>query len=144
LTQFQLPVVDTDTMPRVALDRMNQVHLEEVGLINRLGEMVVGASKGELDPERINEPLIEWVEHTRSHFDGENELMKFHAFPPYSVHAAEHAKVLTCIEFVRDQWLREGNLATLADFIFVEWRAWFEEHVKTMDSVTAVFLSQRV
>jgi hemerythrin-like metal-binding protein len=144
LSQYQLPVVDTETMPRVALASMNQVHLEEVDLINRLGEMMDAISKGVLDAEQINQILIEWVEHTRCHFDGENRLMKIHAFPPYSVHAAEHAKVMTRIESVRDQWLNEGDLDSLADFIFVEWRTWFDQHVKSMDSVTAEFLNQRV
>ncbi|MCW4225353.1 MAG: hemerythrin domain-containing protein [Candidatus Thiodiazotropha endolucinida] len=86
--------------------------------------------------------MAEWVEHTRAHFEGENRLMEIYAFPPYPVHKAEHAEVLTRIESVQDQWLREQGLQQLADYIFVEWRAWFDQHVKSMDMVTAQFLSQ--
>jgi hemerythrin len=143
LTRYQLPVVDAETMPSVALDSMNQVHLEEVCLINRLGELVTQALRGELDVIQINQVVIEWVEHTRSHFDAENRLMKAFAFPPYPVHEAEHAEVLIRIENLRDQWMKERNLTKLANFIFIEWRSWFDQHVNSMDRVTAEFLNQQ-
>jgi hemerythrin len=131
-------------MPGVALESMQQVHLEEVGLINRLGEMVIRVLSGELDPQPINQAVTEWVEHTRAHFEAENRLMKTFAFPPYSVHEAEHAEVLMRIEEVQNRWMSEGNITELADFIFVEWRAWFDQHVRSMDRVTAEFLNLRM
>ncbi|MES9812694.1 MAG: hemerythrin family protein [Candidatus Thiodiazotropha sp.] len=142
MSPYHLPVVDIAELPSVAQASMNEVHMEEVGLINRLGEMVLQAIDGALDREQISHLLAEWVEHTRAHFEGENRLMESHAFPPYPVHKAEHAAVLTRIESVQDQWLREHGLQQLADYIFVEWRAWFDQHVKSMDMVTAQFLSQ--
>ncbi|MEW8029381.1 MAG: hemerythrin family protein [Candidatus Thiodiazotropha sp.] len=142
MSPYHLPVVDTGEIPSVALASMNEVHLEEVGLINRLGEMVVQAIDGEADPERISQVLAEWVEHTRAHFEDENRLMETYAFPPYPVHKAEHAKVLARIETLQDQWSKDQGLQQLADYIFVEWRAWFDQHVKSMDMVTAQFLSQ--
>jgi hemerythrin len=81
------------------------------------------------------------VEHTRAHFEGENRLMETHAFPPYPVHKAEHEKLLASIETLQDDWLRDRALMQLANFIFGEWRAWFDQHVKSMDRVTADFLS---
>ncbi|MEW8052245.1 MAG: hemerythrin family protein [Candidatus Thiodiazotropha sp.] len=142
MSPYHLPVVDTGEIPSVALASMNEVHLEEVGLINRLGEMVVQAIDGEANPERISQVLAEWVEHTRAHFEDENRLMETYAFPPYPVHKAEHAKVLARIETLQDQWSKDQGLQQLADYIFVEWRAWFDQHVKSMDMVTAQFLSQ--
>jgi hemerythrin len=142
VTQFLLPVVDTEMMPEVALASMNEVHLEEIGLINRLAERVIHAFDGDLNPEEINAPLAEWVEHTRAHFEGENRLMESYVFPPYPVHKAEHDKLLASIDALHDQWLRDHGLTQLANFIFVEWRAWFDQHVKSMDRVTAEFLSR--
>jgi hemerythrin len=60
------------------------------------------------------------------------------------VHRAEHDKLLTRIESLRDEWLRDQELAQLANFIFIEWRAWFDQHVKSMDRVTADFLSRKI
>ncbi|MCG7877360.1 MAG: hypothetical protein JAY75_01820 [Candidatus Thiodiazotropha taylori] len=51
MSPYHLPVVDIAELPSVALTSMNEVHMEEVGLINRLGEMVLQAIDGALDPE---------------------------------------------------------------------------------------------
>jgi hemerythrin len=121
---------------------MNDVHLEEVALINRLGELVLQGLAGEADIKQISQPLIEWANHTRAHFESENRLMESYAFPPYPVHKAEHTQVLERIDSLIAAWSQDQGLEQLADFIFVEWRAWFDQHVKSMDSVTAQFLSQ--
>ncbi|MES9992548.1 MAG: hemerythrin family protein [Candidatus Thiodiazotropha sp.] len=137
-----LPVVDPSAMPRVAQNSMNEVHLEEVALINRLGELLIQGLEGQPDLQRIGDSVDGWVDHTRDHFEGENRLMESHGFPPYPVHKAEHAQVLAKLETVQALWTREQSLEDLADFIFNEWRAWFDQHVKSMDRATALFLSQ--
>lgn len=142
MTQYQLPVVEISSMPQVALALMNDVHTEEVVLINRLGEMVLQGIEGEADLEHISSGMQEWVEHTRAHFEGENRLMESYGFPPYPVHKAEHSQVLARLESLQQQWLRERDLGLLADFIFTEWRPWFDQHVNSMDSATALYLSQ--
>jgi hemerythrin len=140
VSQYHLPVVDTDKMPEVVLASMNQVHLEEIVLINRLGERVIQAIEGKRDREALNHLVVQWVEHTRTHFEGENRLMETYAFPPYPMHRAEHDKLLARIEILKDEWMRDQELAQLANFIFVEWLAWFDQHVKSMDRITAEFL----
>lgn len=142
MNQYQLPVVDIADMPKVALESMNEVHQEEVALINRLGELVMQGIAGDVDIEQIKRVLDEWLLHTRAHFESENSLMETYAFPPYPVHKEEHTQVLTRIESLMAQWSKDLELQQLADFIFVEWRSWFDQHVNSMDKVTAQFLSQ--
>ncbi|MBT3001322.1 MAG: hemerythrin family protein [Candidatus Thiodiazotropha sp. (ex Ctena orbiculata)] len=142
MSRYLLPVVDPTVMPGVALDAMNEVHKEEVVLINRLGELVVQGIEGAPDLDLIGRSVDGWVVHTRDHFYGENRLMERYGFPPYPVHKAEHAQVLARLESIQAQWIRDQSLEALADFIFNEWRAWFDQHVKSMDTATALFLRQ--
>ncbi|MES9969144.1 MAG: hemerythrin family protein [Candidatus Thiodiazotropha sp.] len=142
MNRYQLPVVAIADMPKVALQEMNEVHLEEVGLINRLGELVMQGIAGDADLDEIERVLDEWLLHTRDHFENENRLMETYAFPPYPVHKAEHNQVLSRIESLMAEWSQEQELVQLADFIFVEWRGWFDQHVNSMDKVTAQFLNQ--
>jgi hypothetical protein len=39
-------------------------------------------------------------------------------------------------------WLEDFNLQRLADYLFIEWRSWFDQHVNSMDAVTAQYLSR--
>ncbi|MEW8506730.1 MAG: hemerythrin family protein [Candidatus Thiodiazotropha sp.] len=142
MSRYLLPIIDPEMMPCVDLESMNEVHKEEVALINRLGELVIQGIEGESVVDLIGRSLEEWVSHTRDHFEGENRLMESYGFPPYPVHKAEHAQVLERLEMVQARWHDGLVLEDLADFIFIEWRSWFEQHVQSMDSVTARFLRQ--
>lgn len=142
VSQYQLPVIDITEIPLVALDTMNEVHREEVALINQLGELVIAGVEGSPDSEAISFKLNEWVAHTRAHFEGENKMMKEYGFPPYPVHMGEHQQALSRIESLQQQWLGDNQLDRLAEYIFVEWLEWFKAHVNSMDMVTARFLSQ--
>ena len=144
MSQYQLPVVDISTMPRVALASMNEVHTQELMLINQLGELLLQGIEGETRFGLIDSAVREWLAHTRAHFEAENRLMESYGFPPYPVHKAEHAQVLARLESLQQQWLKERKPELLADFIFTEWRPWFEQHVNSMDMATALYLSQRI
>ncbi len=142
MSKFRLPVVDISLMPRVALTSMNEVHEEEVELINRLGGLVLRGIEGDTEPGLIDRTMVEWLAHTRAHFEAENRLMEIHGFPPCAVHKAEHSQVLARLEALREQWLSDQELELLAEFIFTEWRPWFDQHVNSMDTATALYLSQ--
>ncbi|MCU7879268.1 MAG: hypothetical protein KZQ66_11970 [Candidatus Thiodiazotropha sp. (ex Lucinoma aequizonata)] len=74
MSQHQLPVIDITEIPLVALEAMNEVHREEVTLINQLGELVIAGVEDSSDSEAITFKLNERVAHTRAHFDGENKI----------------------------------------------------------------------
>ncbi|MCU7923020.1 MAG: hemerythrin family protein [Candidatus Thiodiazotropha sp. (ex Dulcina madagascariensis)] len=142
MKRYQIPVIDAAGIPMVNFEAMNEVHREEVALINHLGSLITTGLDSTPDTNAITAKLYEWVEHTRAHFDSENRMMEAHGFPPYPVHRAEHELMLSKIESQQQQWLNEKELNQLAEFIFVVWREWFDAHVKSMDTVTARFLSQ--
>ncbi len=142
MSDFPNPVLAIEDIPPVAVESMNATHREEVELINRLGKLLRAATDGAPDDAAISEQLKTWLEHTRRHFERENRLMQEYGFPPYAVHAAEHANVLTELEALRNLWEQNHDPEPLARYVFDRWPAWFDMHVNSMDRVTARFLSQ--
>ena len=134
---------DPADIPRLAVESMNQTHREEIDLINRLGAQLAQGMQGAVDDKGITSILDGWVEHTRHHFEEENLLMRQYGFPAYRMHLEEHERVLGLMEQQRRQWRSERKIETLADFVFDAWPAWFDNHVNTMDWVTARFISSQ-
>lgn len=135
------PPFDPGAIPLVAVGSMNDTHREEVGLVNELGRLLREAQSGEADHQAIDAALDAWVNHTEAHFGRENQLMEQYGFPPYPVHAQEHATVLEEIHRLQSAWHQNRELEPLVDFLFRRWPEWFLRHVNTMDTITAQFLS---
>lgn len=143
MTNYPVPLLPLEQIPLVALESMNQTHKEEVELVNRLATLVADGIRGQADEAAIAAQLDRWLDHTRDHFARENALMQQYAFPAYPVHSGEHERVLSLLEDLRRTWIESRALRPLALFLFEEWRAWFDNHVHTMDNVTASFIRQQ-
>lgn len=140
---YTTPLLDPAAIPQVALASMNQTHREEVELINRLAAQLAAAAQGKVDRMAITTAVTDWAIHTREHFERENALMESHGFPAYPVHRGEHDRMLSLIEGLRQAWLDNLQCAPLIEFIFTQWPEWFDNHVNSMDRVTAQFISMR-
>ncbi|MBC8643014.1 hemerythrin [Caballeronia sp. EK] len=73
-------------------ESMDQVHREFVGCVANLQKCADADVPAMLD---------RMIEHLRSHFSEENELMTKHEFPPKECHIDEHAAVLRSAAEVR-------------------------------------------
>jgi len=131
-------ILDPAQIPVIAVDSMNRTHREEVEQINALGALL---DTDPLDRDAIGQALDQWVAHTEAHFARENRLMEEHGFPPYPVHAQEHATVLAEIHALQRQWHQDGDPAPLRAYLFERWPQWFMMHVNSMDNITAQFLA---
>ncbi|HEY9051410.1 MAG TPA: hemerythrin family protein [Gammaproteobacteria bacterium] len=139
-----LLILDPVNIPQLALESMNKVHREEVVLINQLAALLQQAKDHQADNAAITENLHEWVQHTREHFAGEERLMMDYGFPAYAFHASEHERVMAQIQSLQNQWLDRNEIKPLYEFVFSNWPRWFNDHVNSMDRVTAEFISQRM
>ena len=129
ITQEQLPMV---TMPS-----MNDTHLEEIVIINKLE---TAARNNEV--ETVSTLLKELHEHTALHFFDEEDLMEDAMFPAYQAHRGEHNRHLQELVALIEYF--EKNRDTKAIYVYIEGSLtpWMINHVKTMDDVTARFLQQ--
>lgn len=124
-------------LPRVALSFMNAVHGEELGLVNTL----IAQLDEQTSDQQISEQLAAWVAHTQAHFERENFLMQEYHFFAYAMHLNEHVQALQQLLAVQQAWNTVADRAALRIYIH-DWRQWLEQHISTMDFVTAQFLSQ--
>ncbi len=138
------PVFDVRTLPRVDIDFMNRTHLEEVELVNQVGDMMQrwqSASSNASGSVRSIETLLDhWLEHARAHFARENALMQEYAFPALAVHAEEHRAALALLQERVSDWRRGHDFEPLERFVFHRWPKWFNNHVITMDMMTARYV----
>ena len=139
-----LLILDPVNIPQLALESMNKVHREEVALINQLAALLQQAKDHQADNAAITEKLDEWVQHTREHFASEERLMMDYGFPAYSIHASEHERIMMQIQGLQNQWLDKNEIKPLYEFVFSNWPRWFNDHVNSMDRVTAEFINQRM
>jgi len=139
----QKTILQSNTIPQVALDFMNNTHFEEIDLVKELGELIEqyqhGNSHGEEQVLEITQKMQAWLEHTEAHFKRENELMQETGFPAYGIHAEEHEITLNRLKAATQAWQQDHDIEVLADYVFTLWPAWFDNHVNTMDMMTAKF-----
>ncbi len=127
-----------DELPQVALDFMNTVHCEEVLLTQRIQQALDSGQ----EYAQIDALMSEWVEHTVRHFAREERLMEEYKFPPFPLHMSEHVFALEDLRTAESNWLDTRDAKALSDYISHNWRGWLDEHISTMDTVTARFLSR--
>ncbi len=135
-------LIDKSKMPLVAMDFMNEVHKEDVDIINELYEQVVSYEKNPNDAikTKIDEKYKEWINHTIGHFEGEEAAMKANNFPAYTFHKNEHENVLKIMDEIFAKWQETNDIEVLKNYFTKELPAWLVNHIQTMDTVTGMFL----
>ena len=126
-----------NALPDVAMAFMNTVHSDELALVTRLLANVENTAPA----ATIDVQIAAWVEHTQAHFAREERLMHEYDFFATPCHQGEHETALLELLGVQQQWLRDRDYALLLAYI-PHWREWLQQHISTMDFVTANFLSQ--
>ncbi|MBD3841311.1 MAG: hemerythrin family protein [Campylobacterales bacterium] len=134
-------LLDKQNIPMVAMEFMNEVHSEDIDIINQLFELVLEYEK---DPSDTNKQLLNskyqlWIDHTIDHFKGEEVLMEEKKFPPYLFHKEEHDKALTTMKEVFKNWNTTSNIQILKQYLIEDLPVWLIQHIKSMDTVTAMF-----
>ncbi|HPE59479.1 MAG TPA: hemerythrin family protein [Thiolinea sp.] len=130
---------DCTTLPEVALDFMNTVHCEELSLVAELKAAL--EQPDTVTDDVVADRLQAWLEHTGAHFAREERLMQEYHFFAYPVHRGEHEWALAQLKAVQRRWQEQHNRTALLNYL-QEWRSWLQQHIGTMDTVTALYLSR--
>lgn len=127
------------TIPLVAYPPMNDVHHEEVALITTLLTHVQSH-----DIDAIDTSLEGLLAHTRDHFANEERLMREVGFPPYMMHLGEHTRFLHEFQYIVLQWRSDRDIERLHEYLSSTLPMWLENHIATMDTITAQFIAMRL
>lgn len=143
MTTLTKTVLQTEAIPLVDIDFMNNTHFEEITMVQALGELITAYQQHDNpsvgETQMITESLENWLQHTQAHFERENALMRITNFPVYQIHAGEHETALEQMSGIVKTWQQNNDIDQLAGYIFSLWPAWFSGHVDSMDMVTARF-----
>jgi len=129
-------MIKEKNIPQVSMQSMNEVHLEEVLIINRLFEALESDASFEILGERLE--LL--VEHIQEHFSGEEKMMKEAQYPSLNMHKAEHDKVLSQARYAQMEWRNRKDKEALKEFLEDDIVAWLDQHIKAMDVPMADFI----
>lgn len=134
-------LINKDKLPLVAQDFMNDVHLEDVEIINELHQNVLAykSNKTKENKENIIYTYEKWYSHTENHFKGEEAMMIKLNFPPYLMHKGEHDRCLQKMEEVLQNFISSEDEETLLNYLENDLINWLINHIQTMDTVTAMF-----
>ena len=134
-------LIDKSNLPLVAMEFMNDVHLEDVDIINELFDAILEYENNPTDEneQTLNSKYKSWYDHTVDHFKGEEVMMKEKNFPPYPIHQGEHLFALNRIEEVFNEWQTKKDITILKAYMIEELPNWLVNHIQTMDIVTAMF-----
>ena len=130
--------INPSDIPEVAVTFMQDTHMEEVAMLNALYVLFDKHRAGEETPE-LAAQLDAIVQHTHAHFERENEKMLALNFPPYPVHKQVHDEYLEQLDTVVNTWKETQDLAPVFTFFELTTPQWLNQHISTMDYVTANF-----
>jgi len=125
-------------LPLVSLSTMNEVHFEEVNILNTLLEQL----DNKAGFEKLSQSLDKFLEHMQEHFSGEEELMRETQYPSLQMHKADHDKVLNQTRYAEMQWRNKKDEDALREYIEDEIVLWLDQHIKAMDVPMADYISQ--
>lgn len=134
-------LIDKENLPLVAMDFMNEVHLEDVEMINTLYEatLLYESEASEKNYESIARVYEEWFAHTIEHFKNEELKMQEMRFPPYPMHKGEHDIALERMDRVYQEWRSQRDISKLKKYLRGDMLPWLIRHIESMDRVTASF-----
>jgi hemerythrin len=124
------------TIKSVEYEGMNEVHRKEVEILNKLYESLHGGRE-----EEIHELLRLFYEDVERHFSYEEELMKKTHFFAYSCHKEEHDRLRQELQHLLRVWEESRDRELIKRYLKNRFVLWLEEHLNTMDEVTARWIS---
>ncbi len=128
-------------IPDVAVKEMNQIHKTEIDILNKLYKAIEAYEEGKASAEVIDVLFDEFVKDVKEHFSFEQQLMEKYNFFAYPMHRAEHDRVLYELQSLEKVWKEERDIEALKNYLEKNFVPWIINHVQTMDTVTAQFLS---
>ena len=133
-------MIAKENLPRVIYEQMNDVHEEEVELLNHLERIL---EENVLDIAKVDSVLEEMLVHTQEHFSNEEKLMKEVGFPAFIMHQGEHLRVLNEMKRVVSHWQMQRDTDVIRDYFLGTLIEWLMLHINTMDTITAQFIAMR-
>jgi hemerythrin len=130
-------LITQDQLPMVAIPSMNDTHLEEILIVNKLNTAISNNNV-----KAVSEILDELLEHTIIHFLDEEAMMQEAQFPAFEIHKGEHDRHIHELKTLINYFEKNKDTKAVAAYVEGNLERWFIHHIETMDTMTAMFLEQ--
>ena len=128
-------MIRQDQLSMVALPSLNNTHLEDMIIINKLSLAVQNK-----DTVLTGSTLAEFIQHTIAHFSNEEEMMREKEFPSVEEHKAQHDRILHELKSVEKRFNEENDFLLISAYVDGSLTPWLLHHVQTLDTKMALFL----
>jgi len=128
-----------EELPMVVIPSMNDTHLEDMIIINRLDD----AAKSE-NIDAVAQTLQELLDHTSIHFSDEEKLMKEAKFLDFNSHKSEHDRHLRELKSIIKYFQTHQDSKAIRAYIEGNLKSWMIHHVETMDASAAKFIQKEL
>ncbi len=108
--------------------KIDSIHQEEVMILDALIALIEAE-----DREAITPLFTKFVDHMQEHFAYEEGLMKERGYAMYTVHQAEHYKVLNEARYQLMMWQSKPDLWELREYLSEDFVEWIHQHIDAMD-----------
>jgi len=122
---------------KLNVPEIDSQHETLIRLVNRLHEsMLQGTSREVLDGL-----MSQLIEHTRTHFSYEEQLMSQYSYPEYEAHKSEHNRLMQHLVDLAESY-HSGELL-LSFAVVLELNGWATVHIEKFDMPLGTFLKSR-
>ncbi len=108
--------------------KIDSIHQEEMMILDALMKQIQVK-----DIEAITPLFTKFVEHMQEHFAYEEERMKEASYPMFTIHQAEHYKVLNEARYQLMMWQSKPDLWELREYLSEDFVEWIHQHIDAMD-----------
>ena len=130
-------MIKTADIVQVSVSSMNEVHKQEVEIINELLKQL----DSKVEFEKFSTSFEKFITHMQEHFAGEEKLMKELQYPSLQMHKADHDKVLNQTRYVEMQWRNRRDEEAIREYLEDEIVVWLDQHIKAMDTPMADYVT---
>lgn len=130
-------MITQDQLPMVTISSMNDTHLEEMLIINKLDEAI-----SDSNIEVIAKTIDELLAHTIIHFLEEEKIMEETQFPEYLTHKSEHDRHVAELKSLVEYFERTKEPKAIYAYSKGNLTPWRVHHIETMDTLMAMHSAQ--
>lgn len=132
-----MELIRPEEIHKLNVPEIDSQHATLIGLVNRLHQAMLQRQ----DRETLDGIVSELLDHTRKHFDYEEQLMLSCEYPDYPKHKADHDRLLQHVLDLAERY-RSGDLL-LSFAVMVDLKAWATIHIEKSDSRLGIFLAEK-
>ncbi len=123
-------------------DQIVQDHLKLAELCNDLHELL-SADKNKHAVSEITDALKKIIDHFVEHSAEEERIMQELKYPSYQSHKEHHDELITALNKMYAEYVKENNHQTLIDFMETVLGSWHNRHLSFQDNLLSQFIANK-